>query len=45
MLQVHQKGFGVCGIFSFEVAESKVQQVVEYATTHAHPLQCTIEKD
>ena len=45
MLQVHQKGFGVCGIFSFEVAESKVQQVVEYAKTHAHPLQCTIEKD
>lgn len=45
MLQVHQKGIGVCGVFSFEVAESKVHQVVDYARKHEHPLQCTLEKD
>lgn len=45
MLQVHQQGHGVCGIFSFEVAESKVHQVVDYARKHEHPLQCTLEKD
>ena len=45
MLQVHQQGVGVCGVFSFEVAESKVHQVVDYARKHEHPLQCTLEKD
>lgn len=45
MLQVHQQGAGVCGVFSFEIAESKVHQVVEYARKHEHPLQCTLEKD
>ena len=45
MLQVHQQGVGVCGVFTFEVAETKVHQVVEYARKHEHPLQCTIEKD
>ena len=45
MLQVHQQGFGVCGVFTFEVAETKVHQVVEYARKHEHPLQCTLEKD
>jgi len=45
MLQVHQQGVGVCGAFSFEIAESKVHQVVDYARKHEHPLQCTIEKD
>ncbi len=45
MLQVHQQGVGVCGVFSFEVAESKVHQVVDYARKYEHPLQCTLEKD
>ena len=45
MLQVHQQGIGVCGVFSFEVAESKVHQVVDYARKNEHPLQCTLEKD
>lgn len=45
MLQVHQQGIGVCGVFSFEIAESKVHQVVDYARKHEHPLQCTLEKE
>ena len=45
MLQVHQQGLGVCGVFTFEVAETKIHQVVEYARKHEHPLQCTLEKD
>ena len=45
MLHVHQKGVGVCGVFSYEVAETKVAQVVETARRHQHPLQCTMEKD
>lgn len=45
MLQVHQQGVGVCGVFSFEIAESKVHQVVDYARKHEHPLQCTLEKE
>lgn len=45
MLQVHQQGVGICGVFSFEVAESKVKQVVDYARRFEHPLQCTLEKD
>ena len=44
MLHVHQKGVGVCGIFSYEVAETKVAQVMEFARTNQHPLQCTMEK-
>ena len=44
MLHVHQKGVGVCGVFTYEVAESKVQQVVDLARQHQHPLQCTLEK-
>ena len=44
MLAVHQRGVGVCGIFSYEVAESKVQQVIDYARQNQHPLQCTLEK-
>ncbi len=44
MLHVHQKGVGVCGIFSYEVAETKVTQVMDYARQHQHPLQCTLEK-
>ena len=44
MMHVHQKGVGVCGVFSFEVAEMKVQQVMDLARQHQHPLQCTLEK-
>ena len=44
MLHVHQRGVGVCGIFSYEVAETKVQQVIDYARENQHPLQCTLEK-
>ena len=44
MLHVHQKGAGVCGVFSFEIAETKVVQVMDSARENQHPLQCTIEK-
>ncbi len=44
MLHVHRKGVGVCGVFPYEVAETKVHQVVDYARKHQHPLQCTLEK-
>ncbi|MBX9728516.1 MAG: ATP-dependent Clp protease adapter ClpS [Sphingopyxis sp.] len=44
MLHVHQRGVGVCGIFSLEVAETKVQQVMDCARAHQHPLQCALEK-
>ena len=44
MMHVHQKGVGVCGVFTFEVAETKVQQVMDLARQHQHPLQCTLEK-
>ena len=45
MLHVHQKGVGVCGVFSYEVAETKVSQVVDFARQNQHPLQCTMEKE
>ena len=44
MLHVHQKGVGVCGVFSYEVAETKVSQVMDFAKQNQHPLQCTLEK-
>jgi ATP-dependent Clp protease adaptor protein ClpS len=44
MLHVHHHGVGVCGVYTFEVAESKVQQVLEFARAHSHPLQCTMER-
>jgi ATP-dependent Clp protease adaptor protein ClpS len=44
MLHVHQKGVGVCGTFSYEVAETKVAQVMDFARKNEHPLQCTLEK-
>jgi ATP-dependent Clp protease adaptor protein ClpS len=43
MLHVHQKGVGVCGVFSYEVAETKVNQVMDFARQNQHPLQCTLE--
>jgi ATP-dependent Clp protease adaptor protein ClpS len=45
MLHVHQKGVGVCGVYTFEVAETKVTQVMDFARQNQHPLQCTMEKD
>lgn len=45
MLHVHRHGVGVCGVFTFEVAETKVAQVIEFARRHEHPLQCTMEKE
>lgn len=47
MLHVHQKGVGVCGVYTYEVAETKVAQVMDLAQQqqHQHPLQCTLEKE
>ncbi|MCP5410847.1 MAG: ATP-dependent Clp protease adapter ClpS [Alphaproteobacteria bacterium] len=45
MLHVHRHGVGVCGVFTYEVAETKVAQVIELARRHQHPLQCTMEKE
>ena len=44
MLQVHQQGVAVCGVFTYEVAETKVSQVIDFARENQHPLQCTLEK-
>ena len=43
MLQVHTRGAGVCGIFSRDIAETKVAQVENYSRQHDHPLKCTME--
>ena len=45
MLTVHQKGVAVVGVFSHEIAETKVSQVMDFARRHQHPLQCTMEKE
>ena len=45
MLHVHRNGVGICGVYTFEVAETKVAQVIELARRHQHPLQCTMEKE
>ena len=45
MLTVHRKGVAVVGVFSYEIAETKVTQVMEYARRNEHPLQCTMEKE
>ena len=45
MLTVHKKGVAVVGVFSFEIAETKVAQVMDFARRHQHPLQCTMEKE
>ena len=44
MLHVHQRGVGVCGIFAYEIAETKVNQVMDFADQNQHPLRCTLEK-
>ena len=45
MLHVHRRGVGICGVFTFEVAETKVAQVMDFARANEQPLQCTMEKD
>src|SRR5437588_7237416 len=45
MLHVHRHGVGICGVYTFEVAETKVAQVIELARRHQHPLQCTMENE
>jgi ATP-dependent Clp protease adaptor protein ClpS len=43
MLEVHNRGFGICGIYTYEVAESKVAKVIKYARDNGHPLKCSTE--
>jgi ATP-dependent Clp protease adaptor protein ClpS len=45
MLHVHQNGVGECGVFTYEIAETKVTQVMDFARKHQHPLQCVMEKN
>ena len=45
MLHVHRKGVGICGVYTYEIAETKVTQVMNFARQHEHPLQCTMEKE
>lgn len=45
MLTVHKKGLAVVGVFSHEIAETKVTQVMDFARRHQHPLQCTMERE
>ncbi len=44
MLEVHTRGKGVCGVFTYEIAETKVAQVTSYSQQHQHPLLCTLEE-
>jgi len=44
MLEVHTQGKGVCGVFTYEIAETKVAQVSAFAEQHQHPLLCTLEE-
>jgi ATP-dependent Clp protease adaptor protein ClpS len=44
MLHVHTRGVGVCGVFTRDIAETKVAQVTEYSRSHQHPLMCTMEE-
>jgi ATP-dependent Clp protease adaptor protein ClpS len=44
MLHVHHHGIGECGVFTYEIAETKVTQVMDFARKHQHPLQCVMEK-
>ena len=45
MMHVHRRGVGICGVYTYEVAETKVNQVMDFAKRHQHPLQCTLEKE
>ncbi|NNG05458.1 MAG: ATP-dependent Clp protease adapter ClpS [Inquilinus sp.] len=44
MLHVHRRGVGICGVFSYEIAETKVAQVMDFARRNQHPLQCILER-
>ena len=45
MLHVHQNGVGICGVYTYEIAETKVAQVMELSRRNQHPLQCTMERE
>ncbi|MEM8985257.1 MAG: ATP-dependent Clp protease adapter ClpS [Pseudomonadota bacterium] len=45
MLHVHQNGVGICGVYTYEIAETKVAQVMEVSRRNQHPLQCTMERE
>jgi len=45
MIHVHQKGMGICGVYTREIAETKARQVMDYAREQKHPLQCTMEPE
>ncbi len=45
MLHVHRNGVGICGVFTYEVAETKVAAVTDFAKRHQHPLKCTMERE
>ena len=45
MLHVHRRGVGLCGVYTYEVAETKVNQVMDFARANEQPLQCTMEKE
>ncbi|MFQ5985562.1 MAG: ATP-dependent Clp protease adapter ClpS [Alphaproteobacteria bacterium] len=45
MLHVHHRGVGVCGVYPYDVAETKVAKVIDFSRRHQHPLQCTMEKE
>ena len=45
MLHVHRRGVGLCGVYTFEIAETKVNQVMDFARANEQPLQCTMEKE
>jgi ATP-dependent Clp protease adaptor protein ClpS len=45
MLHIHRRGVGICGVYTYEVAETKVQQVMDFASGNEQPLQCTMEKE
>jgi ATP-dependent Clp protease adaptor protein ClpS len=45
MLHVHQRGAAICGVYAYDIAETRVRQVLAYAREHRHPLQCTLEPE
>lgn len=45
MLHVHHRGVGICGVYTYEIAETKVNLVMDFAQQNGHPLQCTLEKE
>lgn len=45
MWHVHRRGVGICGVYTYEIAETKVNLVMDFAQQHGHPLQCTLEKE